>query len=81
MAGDVTLVPSLGFRDYLRIISDPSLKDLESYMLRGQRATWPALARIKNHLLLEQTLDACARSLANEAAEQALADAGAEPSE
>ena len=80
MGGDVTLVPSLHLRDFLRIISDPTEESMEDYMLRGQRATWPALARIKNFLHLEQTLDACARTLAKKAEAEPLSRPPGTPS-
>lgn len=35
-SGNVTIVPKLKFRDYWRLISDPSYSDLESYILRVQ---------------------------------------------
>ncbi|KAA8497045.1 Patatin-like phospholipase domain-containing protein [Porphyridium purpureum] len=65
--GQVTIVPKRGlriFHDYLRIIRDPDFADMEQYLTQGARFTWKAIAMIRNHLILEQTLAQCERELA-----------------
>jgi len=61
--GDVTIIPSLKFSDFLHLVSDPGYKDMESYIRRGELATWPCILHIQSFLRLEQVLRECLLSL------------------
>jgi len=67
--GDVTIVPSLTLGDYWRVVSDPSISDMQSYLLRGQRATWPCLAHIESFMRLEQMINKWSKMLNPEQSE------------
>jgi hypothetical protein len=64
--GDVTILPELSVGDYWNIGSDPTLEMMQSYFIRGERATWSCLARIKNHFTFERTLNECYMNLLQE---------------
>jgi hypothetical protein len=44
---------------YRKMISNPTMEDLETFILEGQRATWPDLARIEAHTRVERTIAEC----------------------
>ncbi|KAI9025083.1 acyl transferase/acyl hydrolase/lysophospholipase [Phycomyces nitens] len=56
--GDITIVPELGKMDFVRVLSNPTAWDLESFILCGERATWPKMEIIKNSLRVELAIDA-----------------------
>jgi hypothetical protein len=39
--GHITVLHELEVRDYLRILQQPSNNDMEAFILRGEKATWP----------------------------------------
>jgi hypothetical protein len=58
--GDITIVPVPGhFSDFMQILSNPSKTRIESCILEGERATWPALALMKTRCTVELTLSEC----------------------
>eukprot|EP00899_Mesostigma_viride_P028365 jgi/Mesvir1/8713/Mv02645-RA.1 len=63
MYGNVTIVPRLRLADYFRLLSDPDREAMARILWRGQLHTWPKVAMIRNHLVLEQMLDTCLRDL------------------
>ena len=62
-SGDITILPEISFSDMPRILSNPSVEFMENAMLAGERATWPKLSRIQNHLAIELALDNAAQKL------------------
>jgi len=73
LKGTVTIVPDAPWWVYPCIVSDPTLKRMGHYILTGERATWPKLARISNHFRVEKTLIECSRMLEREAQRAGLA--------
>jgi len=49
--------------EYARLLSDPSRNQMKEYLEHGARFTWPKICMIRNHYLLERTLDDCEHEL------------------
>mmetsp|Transcript_2968 Transcript_2968/g.13999 ORF Transcript_2968/g.13999 Transcript_2968/m.13999 type:complete len:577 (-) Transcript_2968:5016-6746(-) len=61
-SGDVTIYPRRGLsllNDVLTILTPPDYKRMEKYITLGESYSWPKLRRVRNHLILEQTLKQC----------------------
>lgn len=57
--GNVTILPRFKMMNYLRMAANPSVAEVEDYVLEGERAIWPKLAKIRNQTIISQTLDGC----------------------
>ena len=57
--GNVTILPRFKLINYLRLAANPSVAEVEDYVLEGERSIWPKLAMIRNQTMISQTLDAC----------------------
>nr|POF02538.1 lipase 4 [Quercus suber] len=62
--GDITILPDIEVSELSKILKNPT----EDFMLHakaaGERATWPKLSRIKNHLTQELCIDEAVHNLA-----------------
>lgn len=56
-SGDITILPEVSFIDFPAVLSNPTPEFMRDTMLRGERATWPKLSRIRNHCAIELSLD------------------------
>ncbi|KAL7331548.1 Lipase 5 [Mucor circinelloides] len=56
-SGDITIVPEVGYSDFLKVLSNPTPEYAIDCVYRGERATWPKLSVIKNHLQIELSID------------------------
>ena len=56
-SGDITILPEVSFIDFPTVLSNPTPEFMRDTMLRGERATWPKLSRIRNHCAIELSLD------------------------
>lgn len=56
-SGDINIFPKINYADFPRVLSNPTPEYMIGCMLTGQRATWPKLSRIKNHVAIELALD------------------------
>ncbi|OAD09001.1 hypothetical protein MUCCIDRAFT_20383, partial [Mucor lusitanicus CBS 277.49] len=56
-SGDITIVPDIGYSDFLKVLSNPTPEYAMECLYRGERATWPKLSVIKNHLQIELSID------------------------
>ncbi|ORE19485.1 patatin-domain-containing protein [Rhizopus microsporus] len=56
-SGDITIIPEVSYSDFLRVLSNPTAKSIRDAILRGERATWPKLSIIRNHLQIELAID------------------------
>ncbi|KAJ3555830.1 hypothetical protein NM688_g2363 [Phlebia brevispora] len=54
--GAVTIWPRTRFRDWVRILSDPDVPELDRMMRVGQLVTWPKLHMIENRYRLEKQI-------------------------
>jgi len=64
--GDITIVPEIPWRDYLYLFSNPTEMMISDCIVKGQKATWPKLAVIENHLQIEQFLELAFEQLKQE---------------
>ena len=56
-SGDINIFPRISYANIPRILSNPTPEYMRECMLAGQRATWPKLSRIQNHVAIELALD------------------------
>jgi TAG lipase/steryl ester hydrolase/phospholipase A2/LPA acyltransferase len=56
-SGDINIFPKINYADFPRVLSNPTPEYMVGCMLTGQRATWPRLSRIQNHVAIELALD------------------------
>lgn len=57
--GNVTIVPRFKLVNYLRLAANPSVAEVEDYVLEGERSIWPKLVMIRNQTMVSQALDGC----------------------
>ncbi|MHA7855309.1 DUF3336 domain-containing protein [Marinobacter shengliensis] len=62
-SGDVTIAPTYAFRDFRRMLSNPSPEYVREMILAGERATWPKISMIRSHARISKTLERCVRRL------------------
>jgi NTE family protein len=53
--GDINLHPRVDPRMLRKFVSNPTLGDIERFILEGQRVTWPKLAMIRDQTLISRT--------------------------
>lgn len=56
-SGDINIFPETPYADLPRMLKNPTTEFVCTAMERGERATWPRLTRVRNHLLVELELD------------------------
>ncbi|KAI9732712.1 MAG: hypothetical protein M1818_007446 [Claussenomyces sp. TS43310] len=62
-SGDITILPEINYRDFHKILKNPTSEFMEAACLRGERATWPKLSRVRNHCAIELELDSAVQAL------------------
>ena len=62
-SGDITILPEISYSEFPYMLSNPTPEFMREAMLRGERATWPKLSRIRNHCAIELALDGCVQKL------------------
>lgn len=62
-SGDITILPEIDYKDFPRILKNPTAEFMVQACLCGERATWPKLSRIRNHCAVELELDAAVQKL------------------
>lgn len=62
-SGDITILPAIEFKDFPRMLKNPTAQFMLQACLSGERATWPKLSRIRNHCAVELELDAAVQKL------------------
>jgi TAG lipase/steryl ester hydrolase/phospholipase A2/LPA acyltransferase len=62
-SGDITILPEIEYKDFPRILKNPTAEFMVQTCLSGERATWPKLSRVKNHCAVELELDAAVQTL------------------
>jgi TAG lipase/steryl ester hydrolase/phospholipase A2/LPA acyltransferase len=62
-SGDITILPEIDYKDFPRILKNPTSDFMLKACLSGERATWPKLSRIRNHCAVELELDAAVQVL------------------
>lgn len=56
-SGDINIFPKISYADFPRVLSNPTPEYMIGCLLTGQKATWPKLSRIQNHVAIELALD------------------------
>lgn len=62
-SGDITILPEVEYRDFPRLLKNPTSEFMKQACLSGERATWPKLSRIRNRCAVELELDAAVQTL------------------
>ncbi|KAF3938768.1 hypothetical protein ABW19_dt0201131 [Dactylella cylindrospora] len=62
-AGDITIFPEVPLVDLQKLIKNPTPEFMIEASLRGEKATWPRLSRIRNCCAIELALDRCIHQL------------------
>lgn len=58
-SGDVNIFPVPSHRRMLRLFSNPSADDIQTYIREGERATWPRIERIRLQTQISRTFENC----------------------
>ena len=58
-SGDITIFPSISYTNFPKILSNPTTEYMLHCLLTGERATWPKVSRIRNHVAVELALYDC----------------------
>ncbi|PVI06618.1 patatin-domain-containing protein [Periconia macrospinosa] len=58
-SGDITIFPSISYTNFPKILSNPTTEYMLHCLLTGERATWPKVSRIRNHVAIELSLYDC----------------------
>ncbi|KAF2876954.1 acyl transferase/acyl hydrolase/lysophospholipase [Massariosphaeria phaeospora] len=62
-SGDITIFPAISYAHFPKVLSNPTTEYMLQCMITGERATWPKLSRIQNHVAIELALDETIRRL------------------
>ena len=54
--GHITILPSLQWTDYSRILHNPTERDMQRYISRGEQSTWPHVESIRYTMRIETAL-------------------------
>ncbi|KAI8071607.1 putative esterase of the alpha-beta hydrolase superfamily [Gongronella butleri] len=55
--GDITIVPDIGIADFFTVLTNPTEEYVSHAIRQGERATYPKMSMIYNHLQIELTID------------------------
>lgn len=53
----LTLVPEVNVSDFVRLLRNPTVREVEYWILRGERSVWPAVGALKIRCAVEVELD------------------------
>ena len=62
-SGDITILPQISYADFPHMLANPTPDFMRRATLRGEKATWPKLGRIRNHCAIELALDDAVQKL------------------
>ncbi|KAL4782469.1 acyl transferase/acyl hydrolase/lysophospholipase [Aspergillus varians] len=62
-SGDINIYPEILYTHFPRILKNPTTEFMLKACLCGERATWPKLARIRNHCAIELALDSAIQKM------------------
>ncbi|KAF1958888.1 patatin-domain-containing protein [Byssothecium circinans] len=55
-SGDITILPAISYTNFPKVLSNPTTDFMLHCLLAGEQATWPKVARIRNHVSIELAL-------------------------
>ncbi|KAI9371947.1 acyl transferase/acyl hydrolase/lysophospholipase [Aspergillus egyptiacus] len=62
-SGDINIYPEILYTHFPRLLKNPTTDFMLKACLCGERATWPKLARIRNHCAIELALDSAIQQM------------------
>lgn len=62
-SGDINIYPEILYAHFPRLLKNPTTDFMLKACLCGERATWPKLARIRNHCAIELALDSAIQKM------------------
>ena len=62
-AGDINIHPRIDPLLLRKFVSNPTSKDIEKFILEGERVTWPKVAMVRDHTLISRAFDRCLEKL------------------
>lgn len=62
-SGDITIYPEIQFSSVSRMLKNPTTEFMLQACASGERATWPKLSRLRNHVAIELALDAAVQKI------------------
>lgn len=61
--GDITIYPEIHYSDIRLALTNPTTDFMLQSCTNGERATWPKLGRIRNHVAIELALDSAVQKM------------------
>lgn len=62
-SGDINILPDISYASLSHILQNPTAEFMRQACLSGERATWPKIARIRNHVAIELALDRAVQTM------------------
>ncbi len=62
--GDIDIFPRFHWASYRKVASNPTRTELDRFILEGQRAVWPQVAKIRNQTRIGRAFGTCIAQLA-----------------
>jgi TAG lipase/steryl ester hydrolase/phospholipase A2/LPA acyltransferase len=62
-SGDINIYPEISYSDFPYMLTNPTSEFMLQAALCGERATWPKMSRIQNHMKIELALDDAVKQL------------------
>ncbi|KAL1966423.1 hypothetical protein VTN77DRAFT_4565 [Rasamsonia byssochlamydoides] len=62
-SGDINIFPEIPYTHVPRMLKNPTTEFMLQACLSGERATWPKIARIRNHVAIELALDSAVQTM------------------
>lgn len=61
--GDITIYPEIQYSDIRRALTNPTTEFMLQSCINGERATWPKMGRVRNHVAIELALDSAVQKM------------------
>lgn len=62
-SGDINIFPEIPYANFAQILQNPTTEFMLQACLSGERATWPKIGHIRNHVAIELALDSAIQTL------------------
>lgn len=64
-SGDITIFPTISYTNFPKILTNPTTEYMLRSMRNGEKATWPKVSRVQNHVAVELALDKTINKMAS----------------
>ncbi|OJJ89255.1 putative Patatin family phospholipase [Aspergillus glaucus CBS 516.65] len=61
--GDITIYPEIQYSDIRRALTNPTTEFMLQSCINGERAAWPKMGRVRNHVAIELALDSAVQKM------------------